>query len=231
MKAVLAVVRRLTLGRILSAIAGLACMGMLPPAGAADAGPAAQPAGLFTVYNYLIGERFITWTTCGHNGTANGCWGQGQISGFAHPCAISAIGDTVVVVDSGNPGTSSPAALVVYRQVQSATTPSVNLVRRIVLDDLAPMSTAKCWSAAIRNEVYIGTDQSVFYFVVNLATGRVRSGEICGNPTDTVSSNGEYVVVQQGNCAGYFTRNGLQIVNGTYGTTFFPNPYASVPLQ
>ena len=217
---------RRRLGRLSSAVVGLACLLMLAPSGA----QALDGTGLYTVYNHIDGEHNITWTTCGHNGTANGCWGSGQIGPFRNACAVSRIGDLVIVVDADGYGTGSSAALLIYRQVLSSTAPSVTIVRRIVLD-LPASSSAKCWAGAIGDQLYLGTNQSTLYFAVNVKTGRVKSGEICLNPTDTVSSDGEYVLVKQGNCAGFFTKDGLQITNGTYGTTFFPNPNASVALQ
>ncbi|WP_200377746.1 hypothetical protein [Rubrivivax gelatinosus] len=213
----------------MTSLAGLACLCVLTPVLAAGPDAPARGPGLFTVYNHLAGESRINWTTCGDNGSGMGCWGSGQIGPFAHACAIVRMADLVVVVDSGDPASAVGAALVIYRE-SNGTAPSVDFLRRIALDGLPASSTAKCWAAAVRNQLYLGTDQSVRYHAINLANDRVTSGEICGNPTDNVSSDGEYVVVQQGNCAGYFSRGGLQITNGTYGKAFFPNANASVPI-
>lgn len=210
-------------------LAAWACLAALTPALAAGPQASARAPGLFTVYNHLAGETFVNWTTCGNNGSANGCWGSGQIGPFAHPCAVVRVDDKVIVVDSGDPARSLGAAVVVYQE-SSGSTPSVDFLRRIALDDLPASTTATCRAAAVRNQLYLGTDQSVRYQVVNLLNDRVTSADLCGNPTDNISSDGEYVIVQQGNCAGFFSRSGLQITNGTYGQAFFPNADTAVSL-
>jgi hypothetical protein len=205
-------------------VAAIACAG--------EVATGVNPA-LFTSYNHVNGGQQISWVTCGTAVSGNsGCFGSGQIGPFGNACAVTSIGDKIIVVDANRfvSGTGAYTASVhVYNQVVSSS-PSVTYQKSLDLP-LPPSTTARCWAATLGAQVYVGTSESPAYFSVNIVNGIVSSGQICGTPTTGIFSRGEYLVVDQGSCLAYFSKSGMQFSGGTSGTTFFPSSGASVPLQ
>jgi hypothetical protein len=199
---------------------------------AAEPTIAGAVSSLFTSYNHVPGSSQISWTTCGTARSQIGCFGSGEIGPFGRVCAIGRSGDRLLVVDTSRfiSGTGTYTTSVhVYNQNVSSR-PSVTYQYSLDLP-LPPSTGARCWAAALGTQLYVGTSESATYVNVDVVSNAVSSGQICGTPTTGIYSNGEYLVVDQGSCLGYFSRAGLQFSGGTSGTTFFPNPNVSVPLQ
>ncbi len=85
--------------------------------------------------------------------------------------------------------------------------------------------------AMLGNKLYFGTDESSQLFVVDTQTDAVTTLGICGSPTRSITSNGGVLVVDQGECAAWYTLDGLDQDGGNFGTTFFPNSNESVHLR
>lgn len=190
-----------------------------------------SPRTLFTSYEHSAGSPNINWLTCGSTPDSNGCYGSGQIGPFGHACAVTKSGDKVIVVDTfaSDPGQDPKVALRIYKEVVSST-PSVTLQKTIDLPVSASM-TATCSAATLGNLVFVGTSDNPNFHQANLRSGAVASGQICGTPTQGISSDGVFVVVDQGVCRVWLDKDGGKFSGGAIGSTFFPSSGASIPLR
>ena len=189
-----------------------------------------SPRTLFTSYEQSAGSTVVSWLTCGSTSTSSGCFGSGQIGPFGRACAITKSGDKVIVIDTfaSDPGQDPKVALRIYKEVVSST-PSVTLQKTIDLPVSASM-TATCSAATLGNLVIVGTSENPNFHQVNLRSGAVVSGQVCGTPTVRISADGVFAVVDQGVCRAWLDQNGVQFSGGANGSTFFPSSGASIPL-
>jgi hypothetical protein len=198
----------------------------------ADTAPVPPNDRFYTRYSYVSGDTTISWITCGQSRTGMGCFGMGQIGPFRHPCAVAGSGGLVYVADSDNPVGELPAngmQIFVYAEVNSSK-PSVTLLRALPVA-FPPSSIAKCWMGVLGDQIYVGTDQTADFFIINNTTGETNSGQNCGTPTNNVYSNGHFVLIDQAPCFLAFSKTGAVGSGGSVGNSFFPSPSSSVPLN
>lgn len=169
-------------------------------------------ANLYTTYSVYAPHNSLSWSRCGATAQSEGCFGNGQISGFKRVCAM--IDGTPVVAGSqvthdlyildGGATSSDTVTLSVYQFVDEITssfdTTTVTLLQTVNLT-LQGGAAAACSMAANADYVYVGTNASDYAVSVkktSYATAQLPGFSPAIPVTQITADDRGYVIVQYG---------------------------------